>query len=220
VRWVAALGARIWRSLWHDEEILILAKQVTERPSFPEGELVEHAGYGPAVAELYRRLGRGTPEGRLRARYRHGLRLYELRQGDRTLATIWIVPPGERFVDEIGYAFRVPEGDAWLRDGFVPLEGRGRRSFARLLDAVLSRALPGTRTLWSDVPSDNAASLKAHAGYGFEVVDALRALHVAGLLLIRRGVPERIEPVSGYRPGRRLLYTGRAYRRYRSERLA
>lgn len=200
--------------------VLILCKSFSVPPRPPEAlGLVEHHELRPGALHLYRSFGRDMPEERLETRFRHGLRLFELRKGDRSVASTWAVPQGERFVDELGLGFPVRDGILWLRDIFVSPQARGQGLFASLLDAVVAE-FPGTRTLWSAVMSSNHASVRAHERYGHEPVGQYEVLHLLQLVLWRRRWPTGPCGGSSFAFERRVLFTGAEYRRFLAERRA
>jgi GNAT superfamily N-acetyltransferase len=176
--------------------------------------------YHPAILQLHRQFGRGTTEDKIRRRFERGLRFWELRRGGKALASLWIASDGERFVDEIGQGFRVQERALWLRDVFVEARARGQGLFRVLLDAVAASAPGPPRAFWSDVGAQNQVSMRAHTSYGFEVVSRYTCLHLVGRLLLRLEWPAVPPHASCYAPGRRWLYTGRAYRRFVAEHIA
>ncbi len=136
------------------------------------------------------------------------------------MATAWIVLPGKRFIDEIGYSFVVDTGDLWLRDIYVCPHSRGHRVFAMFLDALLHRFFAGFRVIWSDVERRNASCLRAHLHYGFECTDTLRVFHLAEAIMFRLKRPIQKRCLFGFKVNRRLLYTGRAYREYKEKEIA
>ncbi len=202
------------------EEIVILRKRISLPPDHPEFNLVAHKAHDPSTFDLYQRLGRGSSEAHLNARYAQGLRFYELKKKEKTMATTWIVLPGRRFIDEVGYHFPVDEKALWLRDIFVLPHARGQRIFSIFLDILLHRVFSGARVMWSDTESKNTASLKAHLHYGFDVTDTLRVLHLAETVMFRLKAPAQVEYLSGFKVNRRVLYTGSAYRKYKGEHIA
>jgi GNAT superfamily N-acetyltransferase len=198
--------------------LVILRHTYETAPRPPAGLRVrEHVDMAVGAARLYRAFGRRLPLARFDERRRHGLRLFELCEGDRTLAGTWVVPSGERFVDELALGFPVGPRDLWLRDIFVAPGARGRGVFASLLDAVVALEFPQTRTLWSLVTKDNRASLLAHRRYGHQSFAEYEVLHLFRRLLWRRRWPLGPWPGSSFAFPRRLLHTGADYWRFVDE---
>jgi GNAT superfamily N-acetyltransferase len=210
--------ARIRQWLEH-HDIVTLEKAVPELPPPPIGfALVEHREYSPRVLEIYRGFSRSFfNEAFLRRRFERGQVFYELLLGEQVQATTFLIPRGERFVDEIGLGFPVQEGAPWLRDIFVAPEARGQGRFATLLDAVLSRSRPVARALWSAVEGKNGTSLRAHLRYGFRPVQRFEVVHLGKAVLVRPRWPVAPAGGSQYRPEARALVTGRAYARFREQ---
>lgn len=206
--------------LWCYERIVILRKIISVPPDQPGFELVEHAEYDRTVAETYRRRSDSLTEVHLKSRYSRGLRFYELEREKETLATTWIVPPGHRFIDEVGYHFPIDERALWIRDIYVVPHARGRRIFSIFLDVLLHRIFPGTRVLWSDAGSKDIASIRAHLYYGFEVIETITMLHLAGAFMFRLKGPAQRRCLPGFKAKNRVLYTGRPYRKYKDDYLA
>jgi len=183
----------------------------------PEYSLAGYRAFEHEVVEVNRLLRRGFPEERLLARFRHGLKFFVLRAGEDVAATTWIVTEGERFVDEEGVGLLVPADGLWVRDIFIAPQRRGRGLFAVLLDGVREQ-FPKVHSIWSDVDRDNHPSLSAHLRYGFEPVARFTTLHLAGQLMIRLRWPVSLPMGSVFKPHRRVLLTGAAYRQFVSER--
>jgi len=204
------------RRFFEHHDIVTLEKAVAAPPRSPEGlDLVEHPQYSPHVLDVYRGFARTFfDEAFLRRRFASGQLFYELREGDLIRATTFLIPRGERFVDEIGLGFPVAEGAPWLRDIFVAPEARGAGRFGMLLDALLSRLGPKTRVLCSAVEQGNGTSLRAHLRYGFAPVQRFEVFHLGGAVLIRRRWPPPPQRGSAYRPQARALLTGDTYARF------
>jgi RimJ/RimL family protein N-acetyltransferase len=206
--------------LWHvDRLVLLVAERPPSRPT--AYHLVERTGDVDAVVGTCRAMSRAAlPPARFERRFAHGLRYFELRDGSETIATTFIIWRGTRFVDELGLHLPVPEHSIWIRDVFVSPTVRGRGVFEQFFDALLGRVFPDVTTIWSDTESSNAASLRAHAKYGFRVAGHLRALTVAGAFLWRREEPGRVSSCDGYRARQRFLRVGSEFKAYRARYLA
>ena len=175
---------RIHRRLWFFDEIRILKKEVIRLPVHRSLDVTPHADVQRIMA-LNRATGHATPEHRIHLRLRHGLRFYAATVRGKPVATTWVLLPGQRFLDECGYANNVPPDDLWIRDIHVAPSVKGRRVFSAFLDHIVKRYHPGVRHLWSDAELNTPASLRAHRNYGFQPVCTLKVLHVAGCLMLR-----------------------------------
>jgi L-amino acid N-acyltransferase YncA len=205
---------------WMHEHSVILRKRIESPPAHPAGfDLASFSSYEPAILELYEREQSGLPETRLRSRFERGLRFYLLSKAGEALAWTWVIAAGCRFVDEIGYRFPTGGDGIWERDVYVLPPARGRGIYRRLLDAVL-HLHPDARVMYANVALANHASMRAHTHYGFEVMDTLRAIHIASQLMLRLRVPENWSDYSGFRERQRIVLTGRAYREYVATHLA
>jgi len=205
--------------MWLYEEILILRKPVT--PGAAKVFLrVSELHDIPSIVESCTATSQGASEAQIGLRLKRGLNFYVALVDDRPVATTWMVPPGQRFVDEIGYMLGVPAGSLWLRDIYVAERVRGRRIFSAFLESVLAAYHPDVHTLWSDIDSTSVASAKAHKSYGFELVDSLKVLHLAQLLMIRSLPTNREICAGGFKPDMRAFLTGRSYHAYRAAHLA
>ncbi len=215
------LGSLSRRRVARRLNVLILRKEFASPPAAPSGvHLGRRDAYDPAILDVYRRFGRTTTEERLRRRFQRGFRFFELHRAGVAVANLWIASEGERFVDELGQGFRVPERAIWLRDVFVDKGARRQGLFSVLLNAVAAGAPAAPLSVWSDVGTRNVVSLKAHTSCGFEVVTRYRCLHLFGRVLVRLEWPTVPPHGSSYEAGRRWLYTGRDYRRFVAEHLA
>jgi GNAT superfamily N-acetyltransferase len=214
------LGSLFRRRVARRLSVLILRKESADPPAAPAGvHMVRHDEYDPAILDAYRLFGRTTTEERLRRRFQRGLRFCALHRTGVAVANLWIASEGERFVDELGQGFRVPDRAIWLRDVFVDKRARRQGLFSVLIDAVAG-AGAAPRSVWSDVGTRNVVSLKAHKSCGFEIVTRYRCLHLFGRVLVRLEWPAVPAHGSSYEAGRRWLYTGRDYRRFVAEHLA
>jgi GNAT superfamily N-acetyltransferase len=218
------LRARLHRALWRagirHSHVLVLRCLLGPPPRPPGGLELEELG--PAdrrIRELADAFDRRLTDTAIAGRFRHGLRFFVLRSPEQPVATTWVLTAGERFVEELGVSFSVPTGALWLRDLFVVPAERGRGRFAALLDAVRAR-WPGESVLWSDLRHGNRPSLRAHLGYGFEVVSRHEVLHLFSQLLIRLRWSSAPEPSTVFGAGRRVVRSGEAYRRFAEARRA
>jgi GNAT superfamily N-acetyltransferase len=218
------LRARLHRGLWsagiRHSHFLVLRCPLGPAPPPPAGlELEELRPGDPRIRELERGFDRGLSEGAIAARFRHGLRFLVLGSPGGPVATTWVLPAGERFVEELGAGFAVPTGAVWLRDLFVAPAERGRGRFAELLDAVRAR-WPERSVLWSDVRHGNRPSLRAHLAYGFEVVSRHEVVHLFSRVLVRLRWSRESHPSTLFGGERRVVRSGELYRRFAEARRA
>jgi len=209
------------RRLFRHHDFLFL-QQAPPRLAGAESpiDLQEFERFEPEVIVINDTLRRGFPEGRLRLRFERGLRFYALREGGRVVASTWLVQPGgQEFIDEGGIGLKMDHDAASIRDAFVVADRRGRGLFPRLVAAAAAR-IGGLSALWSVVDRSNTPSLRAHFRAGFEPLDRLQVVHLAGALLIRLRWPGRIPRGTVYAEGRRLVFTGRSYQDFRARHLA
>ena len=218
--WPPYRGVRKHLSMmWSYDEIVILRKTVRPGESQSLLGVIEQRDLR-SIMESCTATKQGAADAQVSYRLERGLKFYAAMVDDKPVATTWMVPPGQRFVDEIGYMLAVPKSSLWLRDIYVAETARGRRIFAAFLESILAVYHPTVQTLWSDIDSSSVASARAHKSYGFEVIDSLAALHVAQLLMIRSMPMNREICVGGFKPDARALLTGRTYGAYRAAHLA
>ena len=214
------LARRAWRfvlDFWVYREVVVMKRTPLPAPDPPEFSLSLHRSYTPAVLEANRRFGRAFTQDDLRRRFERGLVFLELKDGEKTLVTGWMVVRSTRFVDELGYHFPIEDGAGWLRDFYVDQAVRGRRMFSTLADHLMRGETAVARVLWSELDTANRASLKAHLNCHFEIVETFRVLHICGLIMLRLEIPERARTLDGFKPTRRIFLTGAAFRRYRAK---
>jgi GNAT superfamily N-acetyltransferase len=212
---------RVPPALLVHRDLAILRRDLTADPQAAAGvELAEHRVFTGGVLEVHRQLKREFREEVIRRRFERGLWFYALWGQGLPLASTWVVPRGERFVDEIGLGFRVGEGDVWMRDIFVAAESRGAGAFAALLDHILAGPFSGRRALWSAVYTDNRSSLRAHAKYGYRLVARFEVIHLLRRLMVRLRWPTPPPGGSSFRANHRLILTGQPYRRFTDDRRA
>jgi GNAT superfamily N-acetyltransferase len=218
------LRARLHRALWRagvrHSHVLVLRCLLGPAPPPPGGLRLEELGPGdPRIHELAGVFARGLTDAAIAGRFRHGLRFLALGSPRGPVACTWVIADGERFVEELGMGFTVPADALWLRDLFVAPAERGRGRFAELLDAVRAR-WPGKSALWSDLRHGNRPSLRAHLGYGFELVSRHEVVHLFSQLLVRLRSSSEPEPSTVFGGGRRVVRSGEAYRRFAEARRA
>ena len=220
-RLLGRINARVPPALLVHRDLAILRKELTADPE-PAApfELTEYREFTEGVLDVHRRLEREFRDEVIHRRFDRGLWFYALRNGDVPLASTWVVPQGERFVDEIGLGFPVGAGDVWMRDIFVAPKSRGKGTFPALLDHILAGPLSGRRALWSAVYTDNLPSLRAHEKYGYRLASRFEVLHLLRRLLLRLRWPALPPGGSSFRGDRRLIVTGQGYRRFVADRRA
>jgi hypothetical protein len=209
---------RMRKRLWFFDEIRIMKKNIVRLPVHRSMDVMTHFDV-QRIMELNQATGHATTEQRVRLRLRHGLRFYASTVRGIPVATTWIVPQGQRFFDECGYALRVPADDLWIRDMHVAPWSKGRRVFSAFLDHIVKTYHPEVRHLWSDIEAHTPASLRAHRNYGFQPVCTLKVLHVAGSLMMRTLPRAPASCADGFKLPARVLATGPRYRTYKAARL-
>jgi GNAT superfamily N-acetyltransferase len=198
---------------------MILRKELTGDPQPRAGFcLAEHPAFTGEVLDLHSRLEREHEQERIRRRFDRGLCFYVLWQGDLPVASTWVVPRGERFVDEIGLGFPVGSGDVWMRDIFVAPHSRRLGVFSALLDHVLAGPFSGHRALWSAVHNHNRPSLRSHQKYGYVPVARFGVFHLFRRVMLRVRWPTPPAGGSSFKADGRLILTGPPYRRFVDER--
>jgi len=216
----ARLHAGLWAAGLRHSHVLVLRCPLGPAPPGEAGRELRDFGRDEAgVRALNDALVRGLSPVAIANRLERGLHFCALSEEGRPLATTWIIPRGERFLEELGLGFALPEDGLWLRDVFVPPAERGRGRFASLLDAV-RRHWPERAVLWSDVRHGNARSLRAHRGYGFEVVGRFEAVHLFSRVLVRLRWSGGLPLASDWNGERRVALSGERYRLFARPRRA
>lgn len=149
--------------------------------------------------------GRNIPPQRLQRRFAHGLRFFQLWNGDALAASTWILRGGARYIDELALAFPIAADELWVRDIFVAPEQRGQQLFSRLLATLVDQVFPHSSNVWSDVDRDNAASVRAHCTSGFRVAMRLRALELGRRVRVRQLPSAWPLPITALEPSRHVL---------------
>ena len=220
-RLLGRIYASVPPALLVHRDLAILRKELIADPrAAAPFELTEHRLFTEGVLDVHRLLGREFRDEVIHRRFDRGLWFYALRNGDAPLASAWVVPKGERFVDEIGLGFPVGAGDVWMRDIFVAPQSRGKGAFSALLDHVLAGPFSGHSALWSAVYTDNHPSLRAHEKYGYRLAARYEVLHLSRRLLLRLRWPAPPPGGSSFQADRRLIVTGQGYRRFVENRRA
>lgn len=163
------------------------------------------AGEMPGILLGHTVHGRSIPPQRLERRFAHGLRFFQLWNGDALAASTWILHGGARYIDELALAFPIAADALWVRDIFVAPDQRGQQLFSRLLATIVDQIFPHCSALWSDVDRDNAASMRAHHHSGFRVVMRLRALDLGRRLRVRQLPSAWALPITALEPTRHVL---------------
>ncbi len=196
-----------------------MSRSVLPGPSPTRLEVHERTTVDDALWRTYAARAEGFARDRLEGRFEHGLRYFELRgEGEGPVASTWIVPGGERYLDEIALSLALPSRGLWVRDVWVRPDQRGRRRFGELLDRILGSFFPESRSLWSDLDPDNRASLKAHLHYGFEPRASGCATRIGGRWMVRRfdGEPG----TRSYLPQRRVIAMDADFQRHQERHTA
>jgi len=209
----------MWRACVY-EAITIVRKPIDRSQLRSMVTVRAHKDDAKTIEEIHYAIGHTISRARIGQRLARGLVFYEGRLKEELVATTWMVMPGTRFIDEIGLHLAVSDHSVWIRDVFVSPRVRGRRMFSQFVDAILISHCPNSDLIWSDVACDDAASLRAHAAYGFEQVDVVKVLQVGSALMLRLRMPTRVPVMGGFDPEHRILWTGNAYQEYKATWLA
>jgi RimJ/RimL family protein N-acetyltransferase len=184
----------------------------------------EFRTYTDDVTDIHRDLERERYCSRKKSicRFEHGLYFYALFDDRKIVATTWIHPEGERFIDEVGYAISTPRNSLWLRDIYVNPYYRGNHICANFIQCTAKQFHPAATIFYSDIESNNTRSINAHLHCGYQYVCGLKALHLFKGLMIR----SRLSPacpdlqLTGYRADKKVCLTLNGYQRYREHNLA
>lgn len=175
----------------------------------PPGELhvteitPQHTG---AVREAYAVVGHEIAEERVIKRFRSGLRFFQLWHQDTLAGTTWIIVGSRRYLDELAWSLPMHQDELWVRDVYISPKFRGRRLFSSLMGLILANHMRGYRSIWSDVSWRNKASLQAHAKAGFQVRARVRAVDLAGRVIIRSRIISWGEPILEIEPARQIIW--------------
>jgi RimJ/RimL family protein N-acetyltransferase len=184
----------------------------------------EFRTYSNDITNIHRELGREKYYSRKNAisRFKHGLYFYTLVDDNKVVATSWIHPQGERFVDEIGYMIRTPLNSLWLRDIYVSPDYRGRHICATFIKNAARQFFPSATSFYSDIESHNKPSIRAHLRCGYQHMCNIKALHICKTLMVRSHLQPGCEDfqLSGYKADRKLCLTLSDYYQYRAHNLA
>jgi GNAT superfamily N-acetyltransferase len=211
------------------ERIVLLRRDSAvppRHPLRPDTRLVEYgASFAEAVFALDQMHRRWGDLERVQRRFRHGLRFFALARSDARPGQAeghpgwtWVAAGVPRYIDELRWQVPLGASQAWLRDVFVNPAQRGQRLFAVLVEAIAQQL--GGAELFSDVVSDNAASLAAHAGVGFEAFGRVPALTLGDRLAWRGLPPAGLPVLAAVRPQQRWLWLTRAEAAAHRERIA
>jgi len=180
-------------------------------------EVEEFVDYSDELLLAYQRLGRSFNRTRIESRFSNGLKYYCLSLDDTLVASTWIHPKGNRFIDESGYMIQPKSNSVWLRDVFVSPEYRGRKLFETLIYSIFMNYYPEKDSCWSDIEAENSASITAHQNSGFVRQGGFRCMHLVKLILNRDELDSDIFDVSGFKPGKSTFVTGVNYQKYREK---
>lgn len=158
----------------HDISALRLRRGAVPGPAAPDDSMQVRVVAAPAeILHVHGLLGHRIRPERIAMRHMHGLRFVLMSRGGQPLAATWLLQGGTRYIDELCWGFPLASSELWLRDVFVRPDSRGQGLFRTLVHASAKLLAPDWTSVWSDVDTDNVASMKAHHAAGF--VDAWRA---------------------------------------------
>lgn len=199
--------------------IILLRKRFVPTKTDVDFTIEEHSADVEAVLDIYKTLNRynsykgADDDARMQSRIENGMRFFAAVRDGNPIAYLWFHTSSDRFFDEIGLFIKNGSDDLWLRDMYVAPEQRGRRLFATVLNAVISQYFPACCYLYSDVDSDNIASLKAHHRLGLEQIGKVSFTRVFKVLLSRGVQPETLQ-VHGYRHPQNFLRSDENFRAF------
>ncbi len=201
------------------DRTLLLRRRCTSSDTVSHDQIVELSDVTEILADCSA-AGRPAQAARAEQRLRRGLKFCSYRVHGAVVANAWVALGSERFLDEAMLVFGLGPDMACLRDVFVSPQSRGRRIFARLVEAISAGPCHGISLLWSCVEADNQASVKAHRNAGFHVAGRVVALTVADRLMWRRAdLPAELE-CRDFEPERHWIWLGHRAREYRRAHLA
>jgi len=185
----AALTWRLdtaFRAILSTESMVIMRATAWRAPEDePLLKVEECSGSDDAISRTYEALGRKITQEKLRSRKKHGLTFFRINLDGSLVGSMWIVPGGRRYVDEVGLELVAPSPTVWLRDVWIDSAHRGQRIFRRALTKILGTHFPDVHTLWSDTTEGNRASRRGHLAAGFEEVGVIRCVRVNPLFIFR-----------------------------------
>ncbi len=187
-------------------------------------KIKEFKEYSFEIDNIYSETGQKKyyPRKQLISRFSNGLYFYLMYDSNKCIATAWIHPKGERFVDETGYILKAADNSIWLRDVYVVPEYRGRGFFSDFIKQISKQYYPAASFMFSDLETSNLKSKNAHQRCGFKFIATFKAYHLFSSLMIRLPVePEsHLISVFGYKPEKRVCITCQNYSRFRTENLS
>lgn len=131
----------------------------------------ERAGFGPPIEVVRRRLAQGS-------------RTAVARDDGIVLAYAWVHGTAE--YDEEGVVFRLRPREAWVFDGAVHPEHRGRRIYPRLvLGMTEDLAAEGKTRILSTIDARNRASLRQSDARGSRRLGSVVMLRLLGGSVVR-----------------------------------
>ncbi|HNR66957.1 MAG TPA: hypothetical protein PKN04_02730 [bacterium] len=129
------------------------------------------------------------------------------------MASAWIIPPSERFIDEIGLILLMENNSIWLRDIYIPSQHRGKGLFTIFLDLLLYYHYPNRLIFYSDVLKSNTSSMRAHLKYGFEIIDSILAVVFFNKLLWRIRLPKEFL-FTGFQKDNRIVLLNKKFQKF------
>ncbi len=184
----------------------------------------EFKEYSFEIDNIYSETGQKKyyPGEQLISRFTNGLYFYLVQDSNKCIATAWIHPAGQRFVDETGYLLKAAGNSIWLRDVYVIPEYRGRGIFSDFINQISKQYYPAALYMFSDIEKNNLRSKNAHQRCGFKFIATFKVFHFFNSLMIRSPVDteKQLINVSGYKPEKRIFITCQNYNRFKTENLA
>jgi len=192
---------------------LLLKKNLHSIETHNGFSVVEFRQYHPSVLRIYHSMNRDFTLERAKNRFTHGLHFFALKKNEQILASAWIIPPSERFIDEIGLILLMENNSIWLRDIYIPSQHRGKGLFTIFLDLLLYYHYPNRLIFYSDVLKSNSSSMRAHLKYGFEIIDSILAVVFFNKLLWRIRLPKELL-FTGFQKDNRIVLLNKKFQKF------
>ena len=181
--------------------------------------LTSYEKFGPEFINAIKKSGRSCNLDLLESRFSNNLLFYILSDRNGSfLASVWVHPTGQRFIDEIGYMVDVGEDSIWFRDGFVSSKHRGKRILPQFHGMIIAKDYIDKTYAWSDVSSSNLISIKAHKNLKYEKQCVIRALFIFKIIVLRQLPTDSELEITGYQVDNPLLVHNKEYETYKQKR--
>lgn len=158
---------------------LLLRRNLQDLDAIPEDEHIVIELLNPAEVDLLSEIYPGFVRTLEMASFAAGKKCYIACVNGRPAHYSWVQDSGLHILNGVGRKRRVLEGELWISNCFTAEWARGKHIFPATLGRILhDHEALGFRTAWIYVLDSNAASRKALARVGFELVSLMRTLLV------------------------------------------